>query len=155
MIRKHHSQPKPLMGKPLICNSKPLFRLNPPLTILSDLVSGNPPPLNVSARKGPFKLRSEHWRAPLLRIGVRWWRTNRDFMHPSSWRCRALGSQRSSPQGQAGFALCQVKVATSSTHAHFHWPTTSRHEPTIILLRVKHAASCISIVTSKCCFTDV
>lgn len=38
MIRRHHSQPKALMGKPLICNSKPLFRQNPPLTILSDLL---------------------------------------------------------------------------------------------------------------------
>lgn len=61
MIRKHHSQPKALMGKPLICNSKPLFRLNPPLTILSDLLSGNP--LNISASKGPLKLYSKHFLA--------------------------------------------------------------------------------------------
>lgn len=70
MIRKHHSQPKPLMGKPLICNSKPLFRLNPPLTILSDLLAGNPP--TVSATKGPFKLCSVHFSAPRVSTAQGW-----------------------------------------------------------------------------------
>lgn len=59
MIRKDQSQPKALMGKPLICNSKPLFRLHPPLTILSDLLSGNPP--TSSASQGPLKLSFEQF----------------------------------------------------------------------------------------------
>lgn len=153
MIRKHHSQPKPLMGKPLICNSKPLFRLNPPLTILSDLLAGNPP--TVSATKGPFKLCSVHFSAPRVST-AQGWASNDESLPVFSCSPLSLGPAvplicwHSYPCWVSGHCSpCQKKVAP------FYWPATCRHQPKRIPLQVARAVICITTLTSKCCFSHV
>lgn len=147
MIRKHHSQPKPLMGKPLICNSKPLFRLNPPLTILSDLFAGNPP---ISATKGPFKLCSAHFSAPRVST-AQGWASNDESLPVFS--CSPLSLGPSVPLICWHSYPCWVKQVLLSlpkkgchiqhAHTHFYWPATLRHQPKRILLQVTRAVICL------------